>query len=103
MRFNTKHLARHKIGWYLTVVRMDWLIAERRQESFVSRAIKGRGDYPNSGPYDECHAQIDLLDVKKTGKFLVFKGNRRRSIGYCPHLCKAPMQPFQPAQQSPRL
>ena len=31
------------------------------------------------------------------------KGNRRRSIGYCPHLCKSPLQPFQPAQQSPRL
>ena len=31
------------------------------------------------------------------------KGNRRRSIGYCPHLFKSPLQPFQPAQQSPRL
>ncbi len=31
------------------------------------------------------------------------KGNRRRSIGYCPHLWKSPLQPFQPAQQSPWL
>ena len=29
------------------------------------------------------------------------KGNRRTSIGYCPHLWKSPLQPFQPAQQSP--
>ncbi len=27
------------------------------------------------------------------------KGNRRRSIGYCPHLWKSPLQPFQPSQQ----
>ena len=28
------------------------------------------------------------------------KGNRRRSIGYCPYLWKSPLQAFQPAQQS---
>ena len=28
------------------------------------------------------------------------KCNRRKSIGYCPHLWKSPLQPFQPAQQS---
>ena len=28
------------------------------------------------------------------------KGNLRRSIGYCPHLWKPTLQPFQPAQQS---
>ena len=33
------------------------------------------------------------------------KGNRRRSIGYCPHLhdlWKSPLQPFQPAHEVPR-
>ncbi len=25
------------------------------------------------------------------------KGNRRRSMGYCPHLRKSPLQPFQTA------
>ncbi len=28
------------------------------------------------------------------------KGNRRRSKGYCPHLWKSQLQPFQPEQQS---
>ncbi len=28
------------------------------------------------------------------------KGNHRGSIGYCPHLWKSPLQPFQHAQQS---
>ncbi len=28
------------------------------------------------------------------------KGSRRRSIRYCPHLWKSPLQPFQPTQQS---
>ena len=31
------------------------------------------------------------------------KGNCRISIGYCPHLSKSPLLPFQPAQQSPWL
>ncbi len=30
----------------------------------------------------------------------ICKGNHWRSIGYCPHLGKSPLQPFQPAQQS---
>ncbi len=28
---------------------------------------------PNSSTYDECHAKIDLFEVKKIGNFLVFK------------------------------
>ena len=42
---------------------------------------------------------LEYTSVEK----VVAKGNRRRSIGYCPHLWESPLQPFQPAQHSPRL
>ncbi len=46
---------------------------------------------------------INLNSKGPTNFRLQTKGNRRRSIGYCPHLWKSPLQPFQPAQQSPWL
>ncbi len=56
-------------------------------------------------PYVNCFSKKNLdfgssasanASFQKPGP----KGNRRRSIGYCPHLWKSPLQPFQPAQQS---
>ena len=51
MKFSTKNLARRETGWYLTVVQMVWLIAQRRQDSFPTHAVIGRGDQPNIGPW----------------------------------------------------
>ncbi len=36
-------------------------------------------------------------------KTLCDKGNRRRSIGYCPHLWKSPLQAFQPRQENIKI
>ncbi len=52
MRFSIKNLARREAGWYLTVVQMEWLIAQRREESFTSHAVTDRGDHPGTGPWD---------------------------------------------------
>ncbi len=51
MKFSTKNLARRETSWYLTVVQMMWLIAQRRQDSFPSHAVAGRGDHPDIGPW----------------------------------------------------
>ncbi len=51
MRFSTKNLERRETGWYLTVVQMEGLIAQRRQDSFVSHAVTDRGDHPDTGPW----------------------------------------------------
>ena len=51
LRFDTKNLARRETGWYLTVVQMEWLIAQRREESFTSHAVSDRGDHPGTGPW----------------------------------------------------
>ncbi len=34
INFSNKNLARRETGWYVTVVQMVWLIAQRRQDSF---------------------------------------------------------------------
>ena len=49
MRFTIKNPARRETGWYLTVVQMDWLIAQRREDSFTSHAVSDRGDHPGTG------------------------------------------------------
>ncbi len=51
MRCSIKSLARREVGWYLTVVQMEWLIAQRREESFTSHAVIDRGDHPGTGPW----------------------------------------------------
>ena len=51
MRFSTKNLARRETGWYLTVVQMEWLIAQRREESFTSHAVTDREDHPGTVPW----------------------------------------------------
>ena len=51
MRFSIKNLARREAGWYLTVVQMEWLIAQRREESFTSHAVTDRGDHPGTGQW----------------------------------------------------
>ncbi len=51
MRFSTKNLVRRETGWCLTVVQMVWQIAQRRQDSFPSHAVTGRGDHPNIGSW----------------------------------------------------
>ncbi len=51
MIFSIKNLARREAGWYLTVVQMEWLIAQRREESFISNAVIDRGDQPGTGPW----------------------------------------------------
>ncbi len=33
------NLMPREAGWYLTLVRMEWLIAQRREESFTSHAV----------------------------------------------------------------
>ncbi len=50
MRFSTTNLARRKTGWYLTEVQMEWLIAQRRQDRFISHAATDRGDHSGTGP-----------------------------------------------------
>ncbi len=51
MSFSTKNLAHRETGWYLTVVQMVWLIAQRRQDSSPSHTVTGRGDHPDIGPW----------------------------------------------------
>ena len=51
-------------------------------------------------PRESC---INEQAVNKTLNDWPCKGNRRRSIGYCPHTWKSPLQPFHPPQQSPWL
>ena len=51
MSFSTTNLARRETGWYLTVVQMEWLIAQRRQDSFISHAATDKGDHPDTGPW----------------------------------------------------
>ena len=49
--FGTQNLACRGTGKYLTMVQMVWLIAQRRQESFPSPAVTGRGDHPDIGTW----------------------------------------------------
>ena len=53
-----KNLARREAGWYLTVVQMEWLIAHRREESFISHAVTDRGDHPGT-----IYGQVTLLQT----------------------------------------
>ena len=38
-------------GWYVTVVQMVWLTAQRRQDSFPTHAAIGRRGDPDIGPW----------------------------------------------------
>ncbi len=51
MRFSSKNLARRETGWYMTMVQMVWLNAQRREDSFPSHAGTGRWDHPGIGPW----------------------------------------------------
>ncbi len=51
MGFSTTNLACSETGWYLTVVQMVWLIAQRRQESFMSHAVIDREDKSDTEPW----------------------------------------------------
>ena len=64
MRFSTKNLARRETGWYLTVVQMEWLIAQRRQDSFISHAVTDKGDQPDTGPW-VCEGLIQMHTAMK--------------------------------------
>ena len=44
---------------YLTVVQMVWLIAKNRGDSFMSHAVTGRGDHPDTGPW-VCDGLIQM-------------------------------------------
>ncbi len=50
IRFSTKNLVHHETGRYLTVVQMGWLIAQRRQDSYISHAVTDKGDHPDTEP-----------------------------------------------------
>ena len=50
VRFSIKNLAHHEAGLYLTMVQMAQHIAINRQESFMSHAVTGSGDHPDSEP-----------------------------------------------------
>ena len=64
MRFSTKNLARRVTGWYLTVVQMEWLIAQRIQDSFISHAATDTGDHPDIGPW-VCDGLIQMHAAMK--------------------------------------
>ena len=64
MKFSTKNLARRETGWYVTVVQMVWLIAQKRQDSFPTHAVIGRRDQPNLGPW-VCDGLIQTHTVMK--------------------------------------
>ena len=64
MRFSTKNLARRETGWYLTVVQMEWLIAQRRQDSFISHAVTDKGDHPDTEPC-VCDGLIQMHKAMK--------------------------------------
>ncbi len=53
--------------------------------------------------FEITHQTIGQVTARDWIYEYMAKGNRRRSIEYCPHLWKSPLQPFQPAQQSPWL
>ena len=64
MRFRTRNLARHKTGQYLIVVQMEWLIAQRRQDSYKPHAVTDKGDHPDTEPC-VCHGLIQMHKTMK--------------------------------------
>ncbi len=64
MRFSTRNLARRETGWYPIVVQMEWLIAQRRQDSYISHAASDKGDHPDREPC-VCDGLIQMHKAMK--------------------------------------
>ncbi len=64
MRFSTQNLTRRETGRYLPVVQMEWLIAQRRQDSFISHAMTDKGDHPGTEPWI-CDGLIQIHTTMK--------------------------------------
>ena len=64
MRLSTKNLAHCVTGWYLTVVQMVWLIAQRKQDSLPTHALIGKGEHPDIVPW-VCDGLIQAQTAMK--------------------------------------
>ncbi len=64
MRFSIKNPTRREADCYLTVEQMEWLIAQRRQDSIISHAATDKGDHPDTGPW-VCDGLIQMHTAMK--------------------------------------